>query len=187
VSRRVKVLWRRLWLGGGARLLSIALVIAARIGPLRRRLHEGALRSVADADVVLFVCHGNINRSALAAALARQGWPDVEVLEAGHDAIDGAATDEHGLAAAIGSGVDLSAHRAARLDADALRRADIVFAFDARNYLALAARGALVGHKLRLLAALAPDGPLEIADPHGGPASAYEAAFAAIGRAIAAR
>ena len=175
---------RRLRRAGEPRLLSVALRAVAAIGPLRARVHRGAVTALAGADEVLFVCHGNINRSAYAAAVARRDWPGLRIAEAGHDAEAGRASDEPGVAAARSAGVDLSSHQAAAVDAAELAAADVIFVFDARNYLALARRGTTVRRRVRLLAALARSGSLEIADPHGGPTRAYEAAVAAIDRAM---
>src|SRR5947207_1846609 len=80
---------------------------------------------------VLFVCTGNICRSPLAEALfrkllAERGVAGVTVASAGLFAAEGASASEDVVKAAAERGVDLTAHRARRLDPRSLGSGDLV-------------------------------------------------------------
>ena len=82
---------------------------------------------------LLFVCTGNTCRSAMAEAFARKviierGLSDVDVASAGTSAWDGAPASDGALLVALERGIDISAHRAQTLTADAVRGADLILA-----------------------------------------------------------
>jgi protein-tyrosine-phosphatase len=174
---------RRLILAVGTRLLGAALRLAAAVPPLAAMLRARAGRALQGGDC-LFLCHGNINRSAFAAAFARQLHPDWRIGEAGTQASAGAPSSQIAVATAARWKLDLSAHRATRLDAQLSREFHAIFVFDARNLIELALSHPSSLRKTHLLGWLAQQSAPEIADPHGGPASSYERAFAAIASAL---
>lgn len=67
-----------------------------------------------------------------------------------------------------------------------LEEADAVFVFDRGNYQAVISQSPRVAERTHMLGALRPDGPAQIADPFGGPASLYETVYGQIAAAIAA-
>jgi protein-tyrosine phosphatase len=165
-------------------LLAALLRGLARAPRIRQALRARATHALAEGDL-LFVCHGNINRSAFAAELARRRWPARNVREAGTRARAGRPSSPLAISAAERWQIDLRSHRSEPLDGTLLRGAPALFVFDARNLVELALRHPLALRRAHLLGWLcsAPGGP-EIADPHGGPPSAYEAAFGQIAAAL---
>jgi protein-tyrosine phosphatase len=95
--------------------------------PLRRRQVIGALRRRPRPARLLAVCHGNICRSPVAAALlGRELAPlAVEVHSAGFIGNNRPAPAE-AIAAAARRGIDISAHRSRLLTADLVRAADLI-------------------------------------------------------------
>jgi protein-tyrosine-phosphatase len=82
---------------------------------------------------VLFVCTGNICRSAMAGALLRRslseaGNDDIEIISAGTWALDGAPASGIAVDVLARRGIDLSSHRSRSLEVDDLRSADLVVA-----------------------------------------------------------
>jgi protein-tyrosine-phosphatase len=101
---------------------------------------------------ILFVCHGNIIRSALAEALVKaEAAGAVRVASAGVGAQPGRYADERACAAARDLGVALDGHRARAVTAELLAEADIVIVMDELNEAFLLARHAGVKPKLRFL------------------------------------
>lgn len=99
---------------------------------------------------VLVVCHGNINRSPLCAAVLRRERPDWEIREAALKAWQKPSWKPERAAkkmrdAAIEYGIDLEAHRSRAIELDDLEWADNVIFMDQGNYARLQA--------------LRPDGP----------------------------
>eukprot|EP00397_Hematodinium_sp_SG-2012_P007121 GEMP01007163.1.p2 GENE.GEMP01007163.1~~GEMP01007163.1.p2 ORF type:complete len:146 (+),score=36.63 GEMP01007163.1:91-528(+) len=91
---------------------------------------------------VLFVCLGNVNRSAVAAALLKDAAPSVRVDSAGtggHFAGDGA--HPYMLKAAKLKGIDLSSHRARQVVSADRDRFDRIIAMDRENFDDLVALG----------------------------------------------
>jgi low molecular weight protein-tyrosine phosphatase len=103
--------------------------------PLRRRKVLEALRTRTRPKTVLVLCHGNICRSPLAAALLdRELAPlGIDVQSAGFIGFNRPAPAE-ALAAADCHGVDLSNHRSRLATADLVRGADLVVVVDTRQH-----------------------------------------------------
>lgn len=122
----------------------------------------------------LFVCMGNICRSPLAEAYARQRFAQlslpVEVGSAGtigHH--EGEPADAGALAIAALNGLDLSQHRARRVRDNDFCAFDLVLALDERNLRDLKLRCPREQwHRLALLLDFAPDsGHRGVPDPYG--------------------
>ena len=135
---------------------------------------------------MLFVCLGNVCRSPFAERLA------LGLLEgrrhatsAGHYPVAGRRPPELALAAAQGFGVDLASHRSRVLSRSMLEEAQAVFVFDEQNYEAVVSCQRSAAQRTHLLGALCCDGPLQITDPYGGPASLYAAVYRQIASALA--
>jgi protein-tyrosine-phosphatase/predicted ATP-grasp superfamily ATP-dependent carboligase len=141
-----------------------------------RSLDRASRTRVIGPDVrsVVFVCHGNIMRSAFAAALLRQelgGGDAVRVVSAGMRAKAGRPADPRAVAAAAELGVSLGDHRAQPMSATLVRESDLIVVMDALNESELLAAFPEARGKVLLAGELAgsPDrSALEIADPYTG-------------------
>jgi len=143
-----------------------------------------ALRS---ASRVLIVCHGNIIRSPFAASLLARslaGSPAVSVASAGLEAERGRPSHPFAVQTAASRGIDLSGHAAAPLTLEAVTRSDVIFVMDVPQLVALKRRFPAARHKTFLLACLASDQPLEIADPVDGAPSVFHRCYEHISQAV---
>jgi protein-tyrosine-phosphatase len=140
-------------------------------------------------STVLFVCYGNIIRSALAAELTRHhgdamGASFERVVSAGMAAKAGREADARAVAAGRSLGVDLGGHRAQPLTRALVDEASLIFVMDRLNEAQLLARFPDARKKLRRLGALAvTDGADIIDDPYVLDAAAVAAVAARIDRA----
>ena len=157
----------------------------------RRRASPGERRRIArllaPARRILFVCHGNINRSALAEVLSRRllEGDDIEVRSAGFHPVQGRPADPNMVACAREQGVDLGGASSTVLDKQLLDWADLTFAMETRHLERLRELSPQALTKAALLGSLAPDGgDPEIPDPYGQPAERYAACYARIERCI---
>lgn len=141
---------------------------------------------------LLFVCHGNILRSAVAEALYRDrvargvAPAGSEAESAGTAAREGAPADPRGVSAAAGMGLRLDAHRSGRLNAERVDRADLILVMDFVNEADVVARFPGAAGKVRLLGSfLSRDArPSEIRDPFTGTADDVRASFQLIAEAV---
>lgn len=100
--------------------------------PLRRRKSLEALRARARPRSVLVVCHGNICRSPVAAALlARELETDGITVRSGGFAGFNRPAPPHAVAAAERHGLNLAEHRSRLLTADVVRGADLIVVMEA--------------------------------------------------------
>lgn len=128
----------------------------------------------------IFVCKGNIIRSAYAAERARLlGFANVE--GAGLCAIPGKAAYEHAIQEAERRGVDLTAHRARHVDELKLCAEDNIFAFEKWQAQRLAQEQS--GHIYLMGAWLHSPRP-HIDDPYGLPHEYFTDCFNAIDEAL---
>jgi len=140
---------------------------------------------------VLFVCHGNIMRSAVAQALyadrVRRGVaPAGSVAESsGTSAREGAPADPRGIEAARAMGLELDSHRAGRLTDRQMEQADLVIVMDYLNEADVVARYPKAAGKVRLLGSFIGNGrPSEIADPYTGSPEDVVTSFQMIAHAV---
>ncbi len=177
-----------------ARLLREGLSSARRrveravfeLGPLGAARARALRARVALARRVLFVCKGNLCRSAFAGILARQTWPvRIEIGSAGTQAQPGKPSPRAAQEHAARFGVDLFRHRSRRLCSDDVERADLIFVFDRANQAALERDYPRAAPKVHYCGAL--DGALArpIEDPLGGDFADYQRCFARIQRCLA--
>jgi protein-tyrosine-phosphatase len=131
------------------------------IGRLRRR----------KIDRVLFLCHGNICRSPLAAALAARQFPNAAFLSAGFYPATGRSSPDFVLSAAGKLGVDLVAHRSQLVSAQLINEAGLVVIMDVRNRELLKIEFPHALEKTVFLGMLLPQPKLEIKDPYDYPDS----------------
>ena len=140
-------------------------------------------------DTILFVCHGNIIRSALAAELTRHHAKELGitcdgVISGGVFAKAGREADRRAVAAGANLGIDLSAHRAQPLTPPLIERASVIYIMDRLNEAELLARFPAAESKLRRLGAVATGDPGDvIADPYVLDAAAVAAVAQRIDRA----
>ncbi len=133
---------------------------------------------------ILFVCTANICRSPVAEALfadwvRRQGLPEPEqpdgwrVLSAGTWAEPGAPASAYSREILAEQGLDLSAHRAQRVEADLMAQADLVLCMTRSHAEALRAEFPQSAKRIVLMSSL---GGLsyDVPDPYGGPRRGYE-------------
>ena len=132
---------------------------------------------------ILFVCTANICRSPVAEALfadwlRRRAVPgDWQVSSAGTWADDGYPAAQHSRDILAEQGLDLSLHRARRVDVGMLAQADLVLCLTNAHREALQAEFPQFASRLALLSAMA-GVAYDIADPYGGPRSGYAAMVA---------
>jgi len=150
---------------------------ARRVFVLRtiRRLagRDRAAGRVAGYHHVVFVCHGNILRSAFAAALLMRELQaklcDFIIESAGLHARPERPADPRGVVAAESMGIDLRPHSAAPLTAELVRSADLLVIMDFENEAECIARFPEAATKLRFLGAFDRSGPratIEVPDPY---------------------
>ena len=156
--------------------------------PLRRRAAHAALQGRAPRSIVV-VCHGNICRSPLAAALLRRALEPagVRVESAGFIGPNRAAPRD-GVAAAARRGVDLSNHRSRLLTADLVCSADLFVVMEPQQQRAVCERFGRWPRDVVVLGDLDP-APLEdrtILDPIEQGPDAFEASYARIECCVAA-
>lgn len=157
------------------RVLPRGLVVwlrAARRLPLRRwplywRLRRAGLQpqGVRGVDSILFVCHGNIIRSPLAAAMLRRRLSASRaaapaIASAGLHALPGQPADPRAWRVAAQFNVTLADHRAQQATADLIRQADMIVAMDAFVAAELLELYAGARHKVVMLD--------DVPDPYGG-------------------
>lgn len=144
-------------------LRSIGTALECRLGGLRPFVGSeprGVRRLV-------FVCLGNLNRSAFAAAVAlRHGVPADAVCSIGLAAPTGAAPPELTQRVASEFGVDLSGHRASAFTHHEPEPGDLLLVMEARHARSLVERG-VPPQAIALLGQWALPPRLHVQDPQG--------------------
>jgi len=185
----VRVLPRDLRLGWNA---------YAQIGPKARRIYLRSLildklhirsmdqRTVpAGARSFVFVCFGNIMRSAMAEAiflkvLAEHGHEkEVHVVSAGLHAIPGREAHPWAQIACEHAGLSIAAHRSKLVTIEMIEQADAVFAMDFQNRAELLTRYPEAQHKIFMMTAYgdSSERSREISDPYFGNEESTKACF----------
>ncbi|MCK6550164.1 ATP-grasp domain-containing protein [Myxococcota bacterium] len=159
-----------------------------------RRGLRAALRSrtrlrtrLAAARSILFVCHGNINRSALAEHHLRSLVGDAVVItSAGFHPEPGRAADPCMVAVARRHGLSLDGARSRVVDAAMVTRADVVLVMEVEHLTRLARRAPSARTKGFLLGAVLDGDDVEITDPYGSDDATFERCFAHVTRCTSA-
>jgi protein-tyrosine-phosphatase len=114
---------------------------------------------------LVFVCTGNICRSAMAEAMARRtlAGTGLQVESAGLYALEGAPASEHARTAVAETGADAEDHVARPVTREMVERADRIYVMTDAHRTALLHMGADLEDKVELLD---PSGE-NIADPYG--------------------
>ena len=155
--------------------------------PLLRRRVLGALRHRHHLTSLLVVCHGNICRSPLAAALLRRALSRQEVAVASAGFSDpGRPAPAEAVAAASRYGVDLSAHRSQLLTPDRARGADLIVVMDPAQRREICDRFGRLERDVLVLGDLDPQlvDARAIRDPVNQPRAVFEESYARIERCI---
>jgi len=151
--------------------------------PVRGTLRRRAQRAWRSTDAPLILCHGNINRSAFAAALARsRGRAGAH--SAGFYPEEGRPSPAATIACAGEYGVSLTDHRSRRVTHGDLADAPAIFVFDLENLARVARLAPLALARTHFLGTLDDDSPMLIADPHGHGQAVLEDTLAQIARAV---
>lgn len=143
-------------------------------------------------QAVLFVCHGNIMRSPMAAELFRVRVEalnaTIGVASAGTWTTKGRPADPRAVAAASEFGVSLASHRSQPITPSLLSRSDLVCVMDYRNEVDVLTRFPGSAKKTILLGGLdlPPDAGPAIPDPYSLGAEAVEECYRRIDTAISA-
>lgn len=164
-----------------------ALLLRSR----RARRRAGSSKISPNARHVLFVCHGNIIRSALAARLFERGLPPgagLTATSAGLFAKNGKPADPRAIEAARSLfALDLSTHHATALTNEEISRADAVFVMDGRNETFMLQRFPEAAAKVFLLGEFDPAKELpdfEIADPYEGSLEDVAGCYRTVSRCV---
>jgi protein-tyrosine-phosphatase len=178
--RAVKAKVGKLRLSGIDSLRRRYETLVERIRQKRLRANGLPADTISKARSVLFVCYGNINRSALAERhfqqLVRSG---LSIASCGFHADIHRPADPHMVAVAGSAGVDLNGWSSQALTAKLVEDADVIFAMESQHLVRLHLTYPRARGKSFLLGAvLAPlQGPLEISDPFGKQLAVYERCF----------
>jgi protein-tyrosine-phosphatase/predicted ATP-grasp superfamily ATP-dependent carboligase len=152
--------------------------------PSRRRIHSHAAQKLARAELVVFLCWGNICRSPFAAAYAESLWPArVKVLSRGlvHP---GRRSPAEARKAAQKHGVCLEDHRAEVISKDDITSADLIVCFDEPIRQEFRQQHPAARAKIVSFGALAADGPLDVDDPFGCGLPVFDDTYEQIKRVI---
>ncbi len=148
-----------------------------QIAALHPQVHERLNRL----SSILFLCHGNIHRSALAEARLRQLLPQgakIEIASAGFHPREGRATTALSQDVANTLGVDLSTHRSVQVTPDMLARFDLILVMEVKHLVALRCMSPGILERTCLLSAFDPEPHgLDIDDPYGKDREVFDAIY----------
>jgi len=178
-----------LYSGARRRLLDRVRLVAARRRMERRRRSPALVEQIRAARAVLFVCQGNINRSAVAERVLTHRLEassnGITVASAGFDPRAGRPSTSISRGAASDLQVDLQDHLSTPLTRAMLARFDLIVVMEVRQAVAIDELDAKAGRNCIVLALLDPEGgPLDISDPDGRPRSTFSAVYARIVRCV---
>jgi protein-tyrosine-phosphatase len=139
----------------------------------------------------LFVCNGNVNRSAVATShfntLARGMRCDVQAASAGFVSVEGRSPCDLSKAVAAGVGVDISTHRSSVLTPKILDEFDIVVVMEASHLQAIRRMSAAAVEKTLLLSGFDPaadEDAIDIADPYRRDRAAFQDCYCRVVRCV---
>ena len=163
-------------------------VVARRMATQARKQDPQLVQLLRQARSALFLCQGNIHRSAFAEQMAQKNchWQDdLQLASAGFIPDIGRQTSQYSLQVAKTFDIDLSRHRSRLVTKGMLDHADIIFVMDRNQLQQLRTLDFSVMRKTVLLGALDPQTTdWEIADPDGKSAEFYYQIYTRISRVI---
>lgn len=137
---------------------------------------------------ILFLCYGNINRSAIAHVIAENMMgeqKDLEFKSAGFHFQGGRAADQRMSSIAEANNLKIKNFRSTVLDADLVEWADIIFVMECKHIYQLEEQYAHTQGKTFLLGGLFQDNKaIEIGDPYNQLTAVYQDAFQKVNRCI---
>ena len=169
------------WRDLGITRRALTLAVTDQLRPIYRKIkdwqirrrflqrHHALLRRLKAAggpEKILFLCYGNICRSPLAAALAKQRLSGVTIDSAGFHEQTGRSCPQKILRIGKFFGIDLSFHRSARVTRDQLANADLIIAMDLENLNRLRQDFPEMANRTTLLGLFGAQKALAIADPY---------------------
>lgn len=168
------------------------IVVEKRFARRQRQFwYNGTVREkMRRARTVLFLCYGNINRSALAETILASLLPvedDKRVLSAGFHEEEGRRADRRMQAIAAENSFDLSRCRSTCITEPLLADSDIIFVMEKKHYDDLLAVNPAVAEKTFLLGPGGREqgrGVTEILDPYNHSERVYRACFAQVHQAV---
>jgi protein-tyrosine-phosphatase/biotin carboxylase len=167
-----------------------ALLAERRFHALQRKAWRSGevAAAVLRAKGILFICYGNINRSALADAMIRAYAEDsgITVRSAGFHEQAGRPADPMMVEVAGTFGLQMQDLRSTCVTPQMLHESDIIFVMEKSHYDRLLELDAGMSGKVYLLGAHTNDSgwPVEIEDPYGRPRNYYCACYDRIAEAV---
>lgn len=167
-----------------------ALLEEARFRSQQRKAwKEGEVqRKISVSRSILFMCYGNINRSALADILVRGYAEDsgISIASAGFHQEEGRTADPVMVEIAAEFDIDMKQLRSSCVTPAQIKDSDIIFVMEKSHYDKLIAVDNSVANKIYLLGAHHRNSkrPVEIADPYGLAREAYLACYNQIVEAV---
>ena len=143
---------------------------------------------ILQSNSMLFLCYGNINRSALADVMVRAYAEDsgIAVTSAGFHQESGRPADSVMVDVAAQFGVEMDAIRSTSVTEQMLRNSDIIFVMEKAHYDRLLSVDTRIADKVYLLGAHPRNAswPAEIADPYGRSRAHYRDCYDRIAEAV---
>lgn len=153
----------------------------------RAQHRRGAQSGGPKPQQILFLCYGNINRSALAEAWAQARLsPGLRVASAGFHATDGRPADPVMVSVASEAGADLHHWKSHTLSAEQVQRSDLILAMEVAHLDRLLQAHPQARGKAFLLGAVTAShaAAAEIPDPYGRPRDTYQRVCRQVTRAV---
>lgn len=178
----------RLFKGYFRRLVALSTEIKFFRGQSRAWNKGKVSAALSQAESILFLCYGNINRSALADAMVRGYAEDsgICVTSAGFHWESGRPADPVMVEVAGQFGVDMDTVRSTCVSEQQLHDSDIIFVMEKAHYDRLLAVDASIAEKVYLLGAHRNSAgwAVEITDPYGRSRSNYIHCYERIAEAV---
>lgn len=152
-----------------------------------RRNPGRLVRALRSARTILVLCQGNVIRSALAGrvlSVAAEGCRTLSIRSAGLATQAGWRAHPRVIARGEALNLDLSRHAATPVTAAMLADADVVLVMEVSQLVTVTRRFFRARRRTFLLTCLAPDVPMEIADPAGRDDAAVDACLDLVVRAV---
>jgi len=143
--------------------------LAGRLRRAHKRQFDTPSKRANQIRQLLFVCYGNICRSAFGAELARQRLPNHRVESAGLAEEEGRQTPQEIAQLARERGVELARHRSVRITGEHVRAADLILVSDVENLRAVLAAWPGAASRTTMLGLFAEPAVVSIPDPYGAP------------------